>query len=80
MEAVPRAEVKRQSHHMGRVTEGLRTGPMYHGQLAKKTATASVGVCTPITYISRGQLGTSTLNETCLQNGLGTSPNLFRRI
>ena len=53
---------------------------MYHGQLAKETAPASVGVCTSITYIPRGHLGTSTLNETCLQNGLGTSPNLVSYI
>ena len=55
---------------------------MYCGQLAKKAATASMGVCTPITYISRGHVGTSTLNETCLQDGLGTSLNfhIFLRI
>lgn len=61
---------------MGRVRERSGIGPVYHGQLAKKTATTAVGVCTPISYISRGHLGTSTLNETRLQDGLGTSPNL----
>lgn len=51
-EAVSRAEVKRQSYHIGRVREGSRTGPMYHGQ-PRKQLDLQWGLYTCRLHISR---------------------------